>query len=108
MIVTYGDTVYQIKFVKEMYQTTYHGKKRLLIHSLCVIKVDGDDLGEGRANQNVRDRYSKVTGKKIALQRAIDDCPALSTEFAHAPDSKCREIRTAIWKKFYETFGRWN
>lgn len=110
MIVEYNNSYYRIVFQKEPHTIRIKRKQITLIDTWCVIRavkgfsfINGHDLGRGKAKQYVKDRYNKIIGKKYALQKAIDSAALVSERDAF----KDKALRTAIWKKFFETFGRW-
>ena len=97
MKITFDNKNYLVFFQKERHLDK---EARLnLIDTFCEI-VRGttydiekcSTVGIGRADQYYKDQYNKITGKKFALTRALQD--------AHAGI----EMRKAFWDVFVETF----
>ncbi len=118
------DLAYVIYFTKIPHKTTKRSKtdpKKMvevtLIDTMCTIKIFKDvSLAKGTVvcsatvKQYIGDKYDKVLGKKLALDRALQTpdarewfWQALSEEGAKLN----KECRTKIWNKFRETFGQW-
>ena len=68
---------------------------KCIIEQLCTDETEQwSNIGQGLAKQSPRDVYSKRTGKKVALKRAM--------EMAQIND---KTERTAIWDLFAQTLG---
>lgn len=77
----------------------YQNRKEL-IDTTCVIFWDGREISRGVAMQNPLDTYNKMTGRKIALTKALVNLRKdMNLVF---------KMREHIWKVFHQTFGRWN
>ena len=109
----------QVDFHKAKREVSFRGKKKELIDTLCVLhelRPNGmkNVLAEAGTFLNPLDKYNKRIGKKIALQRLLED---IYSE-VHT-DEKGNKIRTwyslfstkqnrkVIWDNFKQTFKRW-
>jgi len=96
MKVNVEDKLYDVRFHKSHRE---EGEKRV-IDTCCVVSiVDPEKTGKERFSEiscdfsyhNPIDRYSKITGKKIALTRAIS--------------SFSKSERVSFWKAFHKEFS---
>lgn len=126
MILEHDDKIFQIIFKKVRRTATQRKKKVQLIDTQCSIIVKNNlsdlwseayQLSSGESKQYIGDKYSKVIGKKYALLDALrsfyydwaplDSQKAEEKGFPRISESFTKAFRTALWKKFNETFGAW-
>lgn len=85
-------------------------KRKPVIDTVCQIICNGDSLvADAIARQSHKDKYNKITGKKIALARALQQIGFLkSIPEIKAIHNNRKSVRKLIWNLFFTTFNkRW-
>jgi hypothetical protein len=105
---------FNVQFIKQ--HALSHPDKKPLIHTICKIfkyvplphttgremfPTEKHLISIGTAYQNPADRYNKVTGKKIALTRAMNSS-GFKVRF---PVNEIRDTRFHFWGAFWSEFG---
>jgi hypothetical protein len=82
----------RIDFIKERKYKSKRSEKPI---TLCVIYINDTRYGVAMSTQNPLDKYNKLTGKKLAFERTLENCTYTFT----------KEDRKRIWAEFWKQFG---